>query len=524
MPDRFSAFAHLNAPNAPLYRAILGVFVAERARFAIALRPSEIAAGLAAAHADDPASSTPLAEIENALRQLKDWGNLDDSPDTAEAATIEEFYRDRRLYQLSAAGEAAEQALSVFDEYLHRPGELQTTALHDILELLDALLPRLADDPPDDAKLHHALSALAARSEELTSRAQSFMRGLQRTVDLHGISVDAFLAYKERLIDYLEKFIGELVVATNRIAEALLQLETCGIALAFAAAARREQVDALESTPGHRDAAEARWRERWTGLRRWFIGEGGRPSQAELLRARARSAIPALLTAVTQINDRRASRADRAADFMALARWFAEAPDDAAAHRLWRAAFALSPARHLRVNEETLAARAQQPELPRTSWLEATPMWISPRLRQTGRAAIRGAAQPTIDRSRDKARLAVLAREQMDELARARERLLHGGRHRLAEIGPLRRAEFRLFLDLLGAALARRAPGTGGIEAISAGGSLRVRLEPVPEGEFVPLETADGIFFGRDHWVTIASALEPLPAPAAEEPAEVAAP
>jgi len=49
---------------------------------------------------------------------------------------VEEFYRKRRLYQLSASAEAAEQALNVFDEYLHRPGELQTTALHDILELL----------------------------------------------------------------------------------------------------------------------------------------------------------------------------------------------------------------------------------------------------------------------------------------------------------------------------------------------------------------------------------------------------
>jgi uncharacterized protein DUF2397 len=56
--------------------------------------------------------------------------HLDDSPDTAEAASVEEFYRKRRLYQLSAAGEAAEQALAIFSEYLHRPGELQTTALH----------------------------------------------------------------------------------------------------------------------------------------------------------------------------------------------------------------------------------------------------------------------------------------------------------------------------------------------------------------------------------------------------------
>jgi uncharacterized protein (TIGR02677 family) len=262
--------------------------VAERARFALALRPSEIQAALAG-------SSVPVLlpdEVDSALRQLCDWRNLDDSPDTAEAASVEEFYRKRRLYQLSAAGEAAEQALAIFDEYLHRPGELQTTALHDILELLDALSPLIADEPPDDVKLHLTLSSLVVRFEQLTSRAQSFMRGLQRTVDLHGISVEAFLAYKEKLVDYLERFIGELVVASNRAAEAILELESMGMSRAFAAATRRELADALDPGPGPEAfaAAEMRWQQRWTGLRRWFIGDGA-PSQAELLRARANASV-----------------------------------------------------------------------------------------------------------------------------------------------------------------------------------------------------------------------------------------
>jgi Protein of unknown function (DUF2397) len=67
-------------------------------------------------------------------------------------------------------------------------GVLQTTALHDILELLGALSPLVADEPPDDAKLHLTLSSLVVRFEQLTSRAQSFMRGLQRTVDLRHLS------------------------------------------------------------------------------------------------------------------------------------------------------------------------------------------------------------------------------------------------------------------------------------------------------------------------------------------------
>jgi uncharacterized protein (TIGR02677 family) len=356
--------------------------------------------------------------------------------------------------------------------------------------------------PPDDAKLHHLLTSLVARFEQLTVRAQSFMRELQGAVELHGLSIEGFLGYKQKLIDYLEKFIGELVLATGRIAEAVLQLEACGVEAAFTAAARRDLVDALDPSSEAFDEAVGRWRRRWEGFRRWFIA-GDIPSQAEMLRARARSAIPALLTVVSQINDRRASRADRAADFATLGRWFAEAPDDHAAHRLWRVAFALAPARHLRINAETLAERSMRAESPRTSWLAGTPVWLSPRLRRHGRAAPRGAPSSTIDRSAEKARLRELAREQAAQVERARQHLVSGGRRRLAELGPLDDDAFRLFLDLLGHALTQRPDRTGPVDVESADGTLRIRLDPVPDGGQVRLVTSGGEFEGRDHWIEI---------------------
>lgn len=63
----YSVFAHLNAEKSGLYRAILNVFVAERARFALALRPFDLQQAL---------SGNPLApeELDASLRQLRDWG------------------------------------------------------------------------------------------------------------------------------------------------------------------------------------------------------------------------------------------------------------------------------------------------------------------------------------------------------------------------------------------------------------------------------------------------------------------
>lgn len=227
----FSVFAHLNAEKATLYRAILGVFVSERTRFTIALRPPELAAGLAALHAADPDSPPPPPdeELAAALQQLVAWKNLLASRDTTDVATVEEFYRSRYLYQFSAAGEAAEQAIGAFFQHLHRPGELQVTTLRELLTLLDQLATELAVPAPDRDRVHLAFQSLVTRFEELTSRAQSFMRSLQSTVELHGIELDAFLNYKDALIDHLDRFLGELVLSTSRIAAALHDLATLNL-------------------------------------------------------------------------------------------------------------------------------------------------------------------------------------------------------------------------------------------------------------------------------------------------------
>jgi uncharacterized protein (TIGR02677 family) len=302
---------------------------------------------------------------------------------------------------------------------------------------------------------HRVLHSLSSRFEQLTARAQTFLRSLQRTIDLHGITIEAFLDYKQTLIDYLERFIGELVIATHEIATTLRAIEQRGTDRLLEAAATR-YVDAIDpDRPGRLADARKLWHARWAGLRGWFISDtqpaiaSGHPAQP------SPGGNSRLLSAVARINDRRITRSDRVADLQTLARWFAEAPSDADAHRLWRAAFGLTPARHLRVDEETLEDREQRVVPPQTSWLQAEPLRISPRVRQTGRQIARGSVRSVIDRTKEKELLAALARDESQQLAVAQRRLANGRRVRLSELdGLATAAELELFLDLLGEALA----------------------------------------------------------------------
>lgn len=444
-------------------------------------------------------------DLEAELAQLCDWGNLEAARDHADVATAEDFYRPRFLYQLTSAGEAVEEALRVFQEMLIQPGELQTTTLKEIREQL-AELTRLAQaEQADEGRIVLTLRNLTDRFEQLTHRAQVFLRALQHTIDLQGTTIETFLDYKQHLIDHLERFISELVIATHEISANLEKIEKAGSGPLVEIAARREVADALDHEKERRlEESRKLWQARWNGFRAWFVGTTGRPSQAEMLRARARAAIPALLGAVSRINDRRLTRSDRVADLQTLARWFAQAPTERDAHRLWRSAFSLSPARHLKVDAETLDRREQEPVSPQTSWLEARPIEITPRIRKYGRHESKGPARRVIDRSAEKALLARLEKEEAEQIAAAQAFLAQHRRMRLSELGAIPRPEaFRLLLDLLGKALAAKTCAEDSVTARSSDGALRIDLEPAGDGGHVTLVTPGGRFSGEDHYITI---------------------
>jgi uncharacterized protein (TIGR02677 family) len=501
---RFKPFAYLATQNAVLYRRVMLAFVAAKRRFIVHLRSEDVLAELAG---DGPADPKAVAD---ALAQLVDWGNLRADPDTSRVTSVEDFHRARYLYQLTHAGEAAERSLAVFDEQLGRRGALQAVALEDIATGLRALHELTHDAEPDVGRTGLLLRDLVGRCVDLAENAQAFMGSLQRTIDLYELDTEAFRAYKDRLIEYLERFIKDLTGIGGEIAELLGRLDPTGIDRLLELVARRDAEDVAPGPGGDEDFREqafatelASWRERWLGLQQWFISSPEHPSQAKLLRARARKAIPDLLAVVALLNERRAGRSDRTADFRELAVWFAQAPDEAAMHRLWRATFGLHSSRHLTLDADTAQARAKNPVSASTPWREAPPLMISPRLRRTGSYERRGKPNRVIDRRGERSLLAERAAAEAEQTAAARARLVSEHPVHLSDLGHLDRDTFSLFLALLGEALSVRRPGEREIRMTTGDGSLEIRLAPVPGGMPVAITTDSGVFRGPDHILQI---------------------
>lgn len=500
-PERLplGPFRHLAWPKADRYRRILQAFAVARSGFVVHLRPEDVAAALGV---------PPDEALTQDLDVLAEAGNLRTAPDTSRVTSVEDFTRRRMLYALTREGEAVEAAIGTYAATLSRRAELQAVALEDIRTSLRVLLELARAEAPDAGRTMATLRELETVFAGLADNAAAFMASLTRSIDTAADGVDAFLAYKDRLIGYLQRFIGDLVVASAEIAGDLEALDALGVERLLAVAAQRQATDAApdgdDAVQGAQAEHLAAWTTRWAGLRRWFLGRSGGPSQAELLRARARTAIADLLETVAALHERRAGRSDRAADFATLARWFAEAPTDEDAHRLWRTAFGLAASRHLTVDGDTLDDRRADPVAASIPWAEAPRVQVSARLRRTGSHQRRGPVRSS-DRSAERAQLATRLARERTETAAARGRLALGRAVRLSELA-LDAETFPLFLRVLGDALAAARPDAA-TETTTTDGTFLVRLEPVGDGRVAEIRTPEGTLRGPDHVIVLTDLL-----------------
>ncbi len=473
-PGRLTIFAYTVEPLALLYRELLRIFLDAKARYRIQFRPDEVAAELRSSGFPD---ELPDGGVERALDQLVQWGNLRRSHDTGRVATLQDFRRRHLLYQLTPAGEAAERAVAEVLAALERSGSLQRVMLGTILRNLKEIRQELGLEEPRPERLFEHLFNVTEQFRALTENASTFLARLHEAIDQGEVHAEAFLVYKQAVLEYLEQFLGELSETAPRITREVQAIDGIGGVGAERLVRLAALADSAPSPLGVQDPSDG-LRRKWRGIAAWFVGDGGRePATVEHLRAAARGAINRILLVLERLHEKRFRRFSRTTDLLRLAGWFdalAGTEDGAErGHRLFQHAFGLFGARHLGGLDE-------DPDLvlPGTSWWEAPPVPIAPALRRTGRITALGRTSPVADHSSVKDFLAARYRREQEAQAAALTRFAGCGPVVLAELPRLSADEFSLLLSLLDRLLAV-APGPGGRrEARSRDGRLWLHLEP----------------------------------------------
>lgn len=329
------------------------------------------------------------------------------------------------------------------------------------------------------------------------------MASLQKKVYLQAAKSGQLGSHTKHLADYVERFVREFLMFGDAIAKADQEIEPSAVEKLLRIAAERSIADSASATSEDFERVLTELRAQWEGFRSWFISRPGSPSRAEILRGQARASITRLLSLTTSINDTQIGQIDRTNDFRILARWFAEAESDGAAHLLWRSAFGLSPARHLMINELTLDDQEAQDAGADASWLDAPPMRISQRLRSSGSYSRSGRLSRIVDRTAEKEKLADTLQQEAMRILSAQSRFASCGRLRLSDLDQLEGCEFDLFLDLLGEAISASAFAPGAADILSNDSGLCVRLEPAGDGRVAVIHTPEGTFSGPDFWISV---------------------
>ena len=482
----------------PLHVAVMAAFE-QAAVLAPALNVDQVRAALAAAGWDEPTDDDAL---QRALAALTGWRLLEATQDhAARYSTPEEFERKNLQWSLTAKGEAAITGVLHAAEALRQAVGLQTAVLDAIGDGLGELGDLLAGPRTvaDDARVHLQLVQIERHHVALVTSVRQFNGHLQRLLREEGANDDVFSDVKRRTVAYLEEYVEGVERPQRRLAAAIERVESYGMAVVF----DRALVGAnLAPVAGHDPTAG--WLDdrarRWAALRAWFAPDpasASPPLVAGLLDV-ARTAIVELLRVLERRWDGRRRSASIAHDFRALARWFAAAPGEDEAHRLFAAAFGVWPARHAHLRSLDGEERA-----PGASWTDRQPVEVAPALRTSGSLAVRGLPRPVADpalvraaRQRDQAH-ALAAHE------RLRESLATDGTVRLSQFGSLPGASFCELLELLATGLSAPVGEDGARRALSADGQVEVVLIDPGDARIASLPTDDGVLRGPDLLVSI---------------------
>lgn len=479
-----------------LHLALMSAFD-EAAVLAPALNVDQVRTALAGAGWDEPLDDMSL---QRALESLVGWRLLEATQDhAAHYSTPDEFERKNLQWSLTPRGEAAVGGVLHALDALRVAVGLQPAVLDAIGDGLAELGDLLAQPQTSDgsARIHIGLAQVESHLSSLVTSVRQFNGHLQRLLREDANDDSVFADVKRRTVTYLEEYVEGVERPQRRLVTAIERVDEAGVSVLFdqaLAGANLAPVAGGDPAP----AWLAERQRRWQALRAWFAPEDAAPARISGLLDIARTAIIELLRVLERRWDSRRRSASVANDFRRLASWFADAPGDAEAHRLFAAAFGMWPARHSHLASVDGAARA-----PTTSWCEAEPVEVAPALRTSGSLTSRGRLHPIGDPRRFRAQRQRQQAEALADHDTVRAALETNGSVRLSAFDHLPIDAFAELLALLAAGLEAPLDGDGTRRALSADGRVEVTLRDPGDGRAAVLNTDTGMLRGPDLLVTI---------------------
>lgn len=399
--------------NTSRYRLIMRHFYEQHRLHHYALAPSQVLAHMRTVLPDYSED-----ECQQDLDVLVGWSNL--APDwelgLAGVRTIDDFKRRNVLYSATPDAIAIEELMVRLENQGEQVGELDSSAMGRIWELLDRFEQTAALPPSDPARMERIRPAwedLWSRFSQMADSSNKYMGDMRRQERERLLDLNAFQIYKAALIGLLTRFADGLAAYREPIrrraeawdAEALTHTMTDSALASTRSFERREHL--LQE-----------YRDQIAAFASWFAPGGS----ADTLRLYASHAIERVARTARRLSESRRGAVSRAQDLLTVADRFFACRSLAQSERLAALAFGLTLPRHWQY--EVPEQAADQPE--RSAW-EAQPLETVIRQRRLHGARRQDLGTSIADLEQRKAALRARDRHRQAEAAALVSRLFAKG-------------------------------------------------------------------------------------------------
>lgn len=276
---------------------------------------------------------------------LVEWGNLIPVQDTSRVATVEEFKNKQFRYQLSEYAVEIERLTTRLENIFAEGASLEPTLFERIKEMV-LKIPAVANG--DISAAGAWWRDLNNDFKRLNQNYQDYMR------DFHSLKAEElmksreFIAYKDKIIEYLREFVRGLQRNAHIIEETLrntpAEITDKLIAKAYENEKSIPRIDLNVNDNMLHDNITGRWES----FREWFLGSAGRGSEVERLLEITNDIIRKITRFASQIAESRNSAANRKEEYKKLCRMFISCSNIDEAHMLSSYTFGIFNTRHIR--------------------------------------------------------------------------------------------------------------------------------------------------------------------------------
>ncbi len=211
LSKKITEVAYLNTENTIRYRHIMRIFFNYNQQFTHWLKKEDIFNTL---REQAVFSSYTIEMCESDLAALVNWGNLSTVQDTSKVSTYQQFINKQFRYQMTEYAIEIERLMLKLETLRIESGSLEPTLLERLYDLIEQI-PEIS--AMDNKNRVGWWNQLTADFQRLNQNYQDYIRQWHTVKAEEMLKTEAFLLYKDKLIEYLRSFIIELQEHAYRI-------------------------------------------------------------------------------------------------------------------------------------------------------------------------------------------------------------------------------------------------------------------------------------------------------------------